>query len=76
MAPCFFSAVATFSTSISPPSDQCTEEIEASAIGSPCGRSIASSTAEVQSPSAGCATVSTMKSCARARDIHSSTGEV
>ena len=59
-----------------PPSDQWIDDIDASDSGAAPGRSIASSTAEVQSPSAGCATVSTMKSCARARDIHSSTGEV
>ena len=61
--------------SSSPPSDQWMEEIEASASGAP-GRAIASSTAEVQSPFAGCAIVSTVNPCASARAIHSSTGEV
>ena len=62
--------------SSAPPSDQCTEEIETSASGAAPVRSIASSTAEVQSPSAGCFTVSTVKPPASARLIHSSTGEV
>ena len=46
--------------SSAPPSDQCTEEIDTSASGAAPGRSIASSTADVQSPSAGCFTVSTV----------------
>ena len=62
--------------SSSPPSDQWIDEIDASASGGAPGRSIASSTAEVQSPSAGCVIVSTVKPCASARAIHSSTGEV
>jgi hypothetical protein len=64
------------SMSSSPPSDQWIDEIDASATGGAAGRSIAASTAEVQSPSAGCATVSTVNPCAPAREIHSSTGEV
>ena len=39
------------------------------------GRSIAASTAAVQSPSSGCRTTSTVKPCAGARVIHSSTAE-
>ena len=62
--------------SSAPPSDQCTEEIETSASGAAPGRSMAAMTAEVQSPSAGCFTGSTVKPPASARLIHSSTGEV
>jgi hypothetical protein len=61
--------------SIRPPSDQCTEEIDASATGAAPGRSMAVSTAEVQSASSGWRMVSTMKPCASARVCHSSTGE-
>ena len=58
-----------------PPSDQCTDEIDASAIGGAPGRAIAVSTASVQSPCSGRPTVSTVKPPASARVIHSSTGE-
>ena len=58
-----------------PPSDQCTEEMEASAIGAAPGRAMASASASVQSPLPGRGTVSTVKPCASARAIHSSTGE-
>ena len=44
--------------------------------GAAPARSTAARTAEVQSPSAGCFTVSTSKPLASARLIHSSTGEV
>ncbi len=63
------------SRSIAPPSDQCTDENEATAIGAAPVRWIASSNAVVQSPSAGRRTVSTVKPPASARVIHSSTGE-
>jgi hypothetical protein len=62
------------SRSILPPSDQCTEEIEATAIGGAPGRAIAVSSAPVQSPFSG-RTVSTAKPASPARAIHSSTGE-
>ena len=58
-----------------PPSDQCTDETEASAIGGAPGRSIAASTAAVQSPSSGRATTSTVNRPAGARVVHSSTAE-
>ena len=74
-APCARSAGATRSRSTAPPSDQCTEEIEASATGAAPVRSIAVSTAAVQSPLPGRRTVSTVKPPASARAIHSSTGE-
>ena len=58
-APFCFAALAMRGMSSAPPSDQCTEEIDTSASGAAPGRSIASSTAEVQSPSVGCFTGST-----------------
>ena len=75
-APLALAAVAMRAMSSAPPSDQWTEEIETRASGSAPGRSIAAITADVQSPSAGCFTVSTAKPPASARLIHSSTGEV
>src|SRR5476651_1534356 len=50
-APCFLSAAPMRAMSSAPPSDQCTDETDASASGRAPLRSIASSTAEVQSPS-------------------------
>ena len=58
-----------------PPSDQCTDEIEARPTGGAPDRSMAASTAEVQSPSSGWHTVSTVNACAWLRVCHSSTGE-
>ena len=58
-----------------PPSDQCTEEMEASATGAAPRRSMAATTAAVQSPSPGRCTTSTVKPPSPARVIHSSTGE-
>ena len=58
-----------------PPSDQCTEDMEASATGAAPGRTMAATTAAVQSPSAGRSTTSTVKPPSAARVIHSSTGE-
>ena len=69
------SAGATRARSIAPPSDQCTEENEATAMGAAPARSIAVSRASVQSPLPGRRTVSTEKPPARERDIHSRTGE-
>ena len=43
-----------------PPSDQCTDEMDASPTGGAPGRAIAASTAAVQSPSSGCRTTSTL----------------
>ena len=60
---------------ISPPSDQCTDEIEARLSGGAPDRSMLSRTADVQSPSSGCRTVSTVNPSASARVCHSSTGE-
>jgi hypothetical protein len=51
------------------------DEIDASAMGGAPDRSIAASTAAVQSPSSGCGTTSTVNPCAGARVIHSSTAE-
>jgi hypothetical protein len=62
-------------TSINPPSDQCTDEIEASARRAAPGRSIAAITAEVQSPSGGWRTVSMVKPAEAARVCHSRIGE-
>jgi len=74
-APWARKAAATRSTSTRPPSDQCTEEMEASATGAAPRRSIAAMTAAVQSPWAGRSTTSTAKPPSPARVIHSSTGE-
>ncbi len=57
-----------------PPSDQCTDEIEASASGAAPGRSIAAMSAAVQSPS-GRAHGLDREAAAGARVIHSSTAE-
>ena len=54
---------------------QCTDEIDARPTGGAPGRSIAARTADVQSPSSGRRTVSTVNPSASARVRHSSTGE-
>ena len=61
--------------STTPPSDQCTDEIEASATGAAPGRAMAVSTASVQSPLPGRLIASTVKPPVGAREVHSSTGE-
>jgi hypothetical protein len=58
--------------STTPPSRQCTEDIEAIAIGAAPGRPIAANSAAVQSPSAGRRTGSTAKPPSAARVIQSS----
>src|SRR5262245_54319151 len=75
IAPCRRSAAATRSISTAPPSDQCTDEIEARPTGDAPGRSIAASTAVVQSPAAGRGTTSTVNRPAAARVVHSSTAD-
>src|SRR5262249_1885793 len=57
------------------PSDQCTDETEARPTGDAPGRSIAASTAAVQSPAAGRGTTSTVNRPDGARVIHSSTAD-
>ena len=49
--------------------------MDASPTGGAPGRSIAASTAAVQSPSSGCRTTSTLNPWAGARVVHSSTAE-
>src|SRR5262249_56781711 len=75
IAPGGRSAAAPRSIPPAPPSDQCTDEIEARPTGDAPGRSIAASTAAVQSPAAGRGTTSTVNTPDGARVVHSSTAD-
>src|SRR5262245_59378154 len=66
---------ATRSISTTPPSAQCTDEMEARATGAAPGFSIAARTAAVQSPSCGRGTASMVNRPAQARVAHSNTAD-